>query len=44
MDDVVWNHAVFSKNPRSPSEKEYGWLKKTGPLRQAKLRGLANVD
>ena len=25
-------------------EKSFGWLKQTGPLRQAKLRGLSKVD
>ena len=25
-------------------EKGFGWLKRTGPLRQVKLRGMAKVD
>ena len=45
IDEVMWNHAVFSKNrKRWLVEKPFGWLKQIGPLKKVKLRGLAKVD
>jgi transposase len=46
MDGRTTRHAGYSisLSCRWLVEKTFGWLKQTGPLRQVKVRGLANVD
>jgi hypothetical protein len=51
MDDKVWDHSVFSKNPgyaisqrlRKRVEEIFGWIKTVGNLRKTRHRGTERV-